>query len=236
MASKKGKTTGGPSAVSKTHKSFQPVLPCGNKLLQQKWDQTYYNDHQKLIKSAKPMVDNKPPPARPHIVSKLKKQQLEKERLEEIDRDNLTLLKKMQRIMKTEGDVDHSCTSHQYRHSLNEEKRRREVRRVSTENKQMIKRLETVAPMYRMSNWVDDWQRKEELTSMITAYPENLAAAIPVAKKIQPETAADTGKEVQAESSTATDGQAESCTATDGKAQELLNTENTGGTAEISIE
>lgn len=71
-----GKTTGGPSAVSKTHKSFQPVLPCGNKLLQQKWDQTYYNDHQKLIKSAKPMVDNKPPPARPHIVSKLKKQQV----------------------------------------------------------------------------------------------------------------------------------------------------------------
>lgn len=54
--------------------------------------------------------------------------------------------------------------------------------------------------------------------------------------QIQPETAADTGKEVQAESSTATDGQAESCTATDGKAQELLNTENTGGTAEISIE
>lgn len=55
---------------------------------------------------------------------------------------------------------------------------------MSTENKQMIKRLETVAPMYRMSNWVDDWQRKEELTSMITAYPENLAAAIPVAKKV----------------------------------------------------
>ena len=37
-----------------------------------------------------------------------------KERAEEIDRDNLTLLKKMQQIMKTEGGgVDHKNT---YRH------------------------------------------------------------------------------------------------------------------------
>ena len=40
--------------------------------------------------------------------------QLAKERAEEIDRDNFTLLKKMQQIMKTEGGgVDHKNT---YRH------------------------------------------------------------------------------------------------------------------------
>lgn len=62
--------------MCKSHRSFQPILPCGNKFLQQKWDQTYYDDHKKLIKAAKPMVDSKPPPARPHVTAKLKKLQV----------------------------------------------------------------------------------------------------------------------------------------------------------------
>lgn len=71
-----GPTAAGPASTSKSHKSFQPVLPCGNKLLQQKWDQTYYNQHKKLVKAAKPMVDSSAPIARPHLTSKLKKQQV----------------------------------------------------------------------------------------------------------------------------------------------------------------
>lgn len=38
---------------------------------------------------------------------------LEKERTDEIDKDNLTLLKKMRIIMKTAGQVD---TSYTYKH------------------------------------------------------------------------------------------------------------------------
>ena len=67
--------------MAKSHKAFQPMLPCGNKLLQQKWDQTYYEQHKKLITAAKPMVDSKAPPARPHVTAKLKKQQV-RERLQ----------------------------------------------------------------------------------------------------------------------------------------------------------
>ena len=33
-----------------SHKSFQSVLPCGNKLLQQKWDKTYYDEHRRLVR------------------------------------------------------------------------------------------------------------------------------------------------------------------------------------------
>lgn len=40
---------------------------------------------------------------------------VERERAEEIDRDNLTLLKKMQRIMQTQGSVDHRNT-YQHHH------------------------------------------------------------------------------------------------------------------------
>ncbi len=36
----------------------------------------------------------------------------------------------------------------------------------------MLKRLEQVEPIYKVADWIDDWRRKEELTEMITAFPE----------------------------------------------------------------
>lgn len=35
----------------------------------------------------------------------------------------------------------------------------------------MLQRLQSVKPVYRISDWIDDWQRSEELTQRITAYP-----------------------------------------------------------------
>lgn len=35
----------------------------------------------------------------------------------------------------------------------------------------MLRRLEKVQPVYRITDWIDDWQRSEELTQRITAYP-----------------------------------------------------------------
>ena len=35
----------------------------------------------------------------------------------------------------------------------------------------MLQRLEKVRPMYRITDWIDDWQRSEELTQRITAFP-----------------------------------------------------------------
>lgn len=82
------------------------------------------------------MVDTSAPPKPPHVIAKLKKQQvckpssrlylatyiivalmlmcglynfmqLEKERVEEIERDNQTLMCRMQKVMKTRAKVDH---------------------------------------------------------------------------------------------------------------------------------
>lgn len=49
-----------------------------------------------------------------------------------------------------------------------------EMGRIARENRAMLKRLEDVEPMYKVTEWIDDWQRKEELTEMITAYPESV--------------------------------------------------------------
>ena len=45
--------------------------------------------------------------------------QVEKERAEEIERDNLTLLTKMQRIMSTQGSVEHRNTYRHHRYTYN---------------------------------------------------------------------------------------------------------------------
>lgn len=44
--------------------------------------------------------------------------------------------------------------------------------RIAKENKEMLKRLEKVEPIYKVTNWIDDWRRKEELTDMITIFPD----------------------------------------------------------------
>lgn len=119
------------------HKSYQPILPSTNKLLKKRWDETYYNEHRRLVKTAKPMVDTTAPRQHPHVTSKQKKEQLQKERAEIIDRDNMTLMKKMDSInhRKPGGPgLDHINQYHGKHHSLNLEQREREFKRVAREN------------------------------------------------------------------------------------------------------
>ena len=35
----------------------------------------------------------------------------------------------------------------------------------------MLQRLQKVQPVYRTSDWIDDWQKSEELSQRITTYP-----------------------------------------------------------------
>ena len=65
-------------------------------------------------------------------------------------------------------------------YSLNQLQRQREMERVAKENKEMLKRLEKVEPIYKVSDWVEDWRRKEEITEMITAYPDDFQAIVSI--------------------------------------------------------
>ena len=58
------------------------------------------------VKHAKPMIDSRPPLTFMHLHLKLKKLQLEEERLATIERDNRILLEKMSTIMRTKGRID----------------------------------------------------------------------------------------------------------------------------------
>merc|ERR1712202_44221 len=86
---------------------------------------------------------------------KLKKLQLEEERMSTIERDNRLLLEKMSQIIRTRGRVDNR-NYYSYK-SLNHEKRQRELARVTREHQ----KLEA------------DWKKHEQMMDNIARYPKN---------------------------------------------------------------
>lgn len=153
------------------HRAYQPILPSHNKLLQKRWDNTYYNEHRRKVHSAKSMVDTKPPQTYVHMHLKLKKLQLEEEKMSTIERDNRILLEKMSHIMRTRGRVDNR-NDYDYK-SLNREKRQRELLRVTKENQQILNRITMREPEYSHRAWESDWRSSEKLMDNIGRYPKN---------------------------------------------------------------
>ncbi|XP_043547181.1 uncharacterized protein CFAP97D2 isoform X2 [Chiloscyllium plagiosum] len=88
------------------HRAYQPILPTGNKYLQEKWDRVCYHEHRRKVKDAKSTVDNHSPETYSHLNLKFKKLKLEEDRLSIIERDNQLLLQKMSTIMRTTGRID----------------------------------------------------------------------------------------------------------------------------------
>ena len=158
------------------HLSYQSILPTHNKLLQKRWDDKYYAEHIRRVKTAGHMVSTASPKQHPHIVNKLKKQQRESERLEVVHRDNDTLINHMATIMDKGSYVDHQ---NQYKHwSLNYGKRVDEMLRIQDENKKMLTRIKSRPANYSVSGWVADRIEKERLISMITTHPPQRARSV----------------------------------------------------------
>ncbi|XP_039250546.2 sperm axonemal maintenance protein CFAP97D1-like [Styela clava] len=153
------------------HRAYQPILPSHNRLLQQKWDETYYNEHRRKVQSARSVVDTSAPQTYVHMHLKMKKLQLEEERLSTIERDNRILLEKMSFVMRTRGRVDNR-NDYQNK-SLNREKRQRELLRVTRENQSILNRITMREPEYNHMKWEKEWQEAEALMDNIGRYPKN---------------------------------------------------------------
>lgn len=117
------------------------------------------------------MVDTKAPPTYMHLHLKLKKLQLEEERLATIERDNRILLEKMSYIMRTRGRVDNR-NMYEYK-SLNKEKRQRELLRVTKENQAILQRITLRQPEYSAKRWADIWDEEQKFIDNISHYPKD---------------------------------------------------------------
>lgn len=114
------------------HRAYQPITAANNKLLKKRWDQRQYDLHRAKVHTSRAVIDNHAPETYMHMHLKLKKLQVEEERLAVVERDNRILLEKMSYIMRTKGLVENWNKYHQ--RSLNKTKRQRELLRVTHEN------------------------------------------------------------------------------------------------------
>ena len=79
-----------------------PGATC-NKTLQKKWDSMKFSAHRDKVRSIRPTVDTRQPPAFLHIRQKAKKIQMGREREEQITRHNRELASRMHHIMISTG-------------------------------------------------------------------------------------------------------------------------------------
>ncbi|XP_040894868.1 uncharacterized protein CFAP97D2 [Toxotes jaculatrix] len=155
------------------HRSYQPLKPVTNRYLQQRWDQNNYENHRRKVISALPAVDTKGMKTPTHVQLKLKKLQLQDERLSIIDRDNRLLASKLADIVCSKGLVDHRNQYHL--RSLNANKRREELLQVSHQNQAIYQRITSRQSEYRRQLWLNDWEKAERRRDDISQYPRGLA-------------------------------------------------------------
>ncbi|XP_038561953.1 uncharacterized protein si:ch211-284k5.2 [Micropterus salmoides] len=165
------------------HRSYQPLKPVTNRYLQQRWDQNNYENHRRKVSLALPVVDNKGMRTPAHVQLKLKKLQLQDERLSVINRDNRLLASKLADIVCSQGLVDHQNQYHL--RSLNADKRREELLLVSRQNQAIYQRITSRQSEYRRQLWLDDWERAERRRDDISRYSRGLADKQKSHKKVK---------------------------------------------------
>lgn len=77
------------------------MLTKKEKLLTRPWIVRKFENHRRKVQSAGPAIDFRQPPSQQHVIVKLKKIQREKERLNDIERENRRLLQRLGEIMRT---------------------------------------------------------------------------------------------------------------------------------------
>merc|ERR1712062_198444 len=168
-------------SFTKMHRAYQPITAANNKLLKKRWDQRSYDLHRSKVHGSKAVIDNGAPQTYMHIHLKLKKLQVEEERLAVVERDNRILLEKMSWIMRTKGQVDN--WNHYKQKSLNKCTRQRELLRVSHENQAILRRISSKEPYYNHLAWDDEWIQNQEYISNISNYPLRTSYPLRTTKK-----------------------------------------------------
>ena len=148
------------------------------RLTSQRGAQRRYELHRQRLAHMRPSVDNKPPPTYQHLRANMKRVQIEEERCSTIERNNRRLLEKMTDIMTKTGPVEATTTSEvRVGGSLNREYRKKQLERITTENRDILRRLQACAPQYSHSDWDRGFVENERMVSRICRYPVAPGAA-----------------------------------------------------------
>ncbi|XP_015200937.1 sperm axonemal maintenance protein CFAP97D1-like isoform X2 [Lepisosteus oculatus] len=124
--------------------------------MRRKLDHRYYEAHKQRVENVKPVVDNKAPRTYLHFHLKMKKIQMEQERLATVERNNRILLEKMACIKSTTGCVD-NWNNYQPK-SLNIGKRNQELVKITLDNQAILNRINATKSIYNHQKWLADYK------------------------------------------------------------------------------
>jgi len=135
-------------------------MPIGNKQCYARHVKANQDKHKANLATVRCSIDNKPPQRFAHLQKNQKKEQMMEERYAEIERDNRYLLEKMSHIMRN-NTMDNQNDSIQYSKSLTKEARKREMKKITSENQEILRRIQHAEPTYDHMAWEEDARRHE---------------------------------------------------------------------------
>ena len=91
------------------------------------------------------------------------------DRFAKIERENQLLLEKMSFIMQNDT-LDNKCKAATYSKSLNKERRRKELKRISEQNMAILSRIQSRQSTYNHLKWEQDRKKNERYLNMISEY------------------------------------------------------------------
>jgi len=130
--------------------------------------------HKRKIRAMRPQVNTETPHVHhfDHLRNNLKKEQLLEERYHEIDRANRILLQRMSDIMKHPNTSGHAMQrSATGPPSLNEGRRRSELRRITQENQGILHRIRKAQPVLNHVEWEDSFKQSTGYLRNAAEYP-----------------------------------------------------------------
>lgn len=151
-------------------------IPVSNKILKKKWDEHLQALHHEKLRTMKSSVDAGKPYTLGIIKGRAKKEQLQEDRYQEIERENRLLLDKMTNIMQGPG---HRSSPNFSKKSLNKELRKRDLIKITLENQALLKRLTGKQPSYDTEKWEGERVETEKLLENICEFPYRLGSTRP---------------------------------------------------------
>mmetsp|Transcript_54691 Transcript_54691/g.123042 ORF Transcript_54691/g.123042 Transcript_54691/m.123042 type:complete len:221 (+) Transcript_54691:77-739(+) len=129
-----------------------------NRLVAERMENNRHDKHLRALEGTRGMVDHAAPKDQRHLRTKPKTRKLQEDRAAEIQLENRILLQKMLNIDTKPSSFSGEALS-QARvapRSLHGEAARRELDRITNDNQDLLKRLQTVKPSIDPRSWEDE--------------------------------------------------------------------------------
>lgn len=144
------------------------ALPRVNKLVAARKQNYEFNLHRNNVRKKKAAVNTSAPAQQKHLALRLKRKQMEAERMDQVERENSHLLDKMRKLMLEPQIIMEPPFA---KGSLNRESRKREMIRIMNENEALLKRIQNRPSNYSVSKWEKEHVAKEKLLCNIGDFP-----------------------------------------------------------------